>query len=259
MSYLYRQEIFKLLKRRSTWIGLALLIIENCAVAVVLNIHRNSGFENLFFTNDFNSIPFIYFMMIAASSTIIATEFEYNTIKNIVSRQFSRKMVLTSKWLAILTYSLVVFLIMMLVTLINKFILLGDLSLTTTYSKLDQTALWLVWLRTNATNFVTLWLLLSVVLWIATMMKKGVTAVVTGIVGYLAISIIDTFVTALISKWEFVKWLPFNFLNYANQVASVGIISELTHLSNNELLVGSLTYTTIFLMLGLYFFSRKEI
>ena len=147
----------------------------------------------------------------------------------------------------------------MILTLINKLLWFnGDLNLNTTVKGISH-PLWQYWIFNNIANFITLWLILSIVFLVAAIMKKGALAVVVGIIGYFAMSIIGAMMFALINKWEFLKWNPLNFLNYPSQLTHTGIITELTRLTNNELLVGNLVYIVLFMSLGLYFFSKKEV
>lgn len=259
MFFLYKQELFKLLKRRSTKYCLIFLVLQNIAMALGNNFYPKYLNSKEFFASNFASLSFISFIMIAASASIIATEFEYNTIKDIFYQPFSRKQVLISKWLTIFTYSLGAYLLVMVLSLINYFILFSR-----TYSLSVQIPevslpLWQYWLVSSFASFITLWLLLSVVLLIASGLKRGSTAIVTGIVGSFVLNIIGSVMLLFIHKWDILKWNPFNFLYYPQQVTHTGIIIKLTHLNNSEMLIGSLFYMTLFLLVGMYLFSRKEV
>lgn len=156
MVFLYKQELFKLIKRRSTFWCLLFLVIQNCGIAVLTNTNAKYIDAKEMFADDYSSVSFITFVMIAASATIIATEFEYNTIKNIFYQQYSRKQVLISKWLTILTYSLFAYVVLMIVSLLNKFILFGnDFNLTDKMPRSSMT-IWQCWFSTNFANFLTM-------------------------------------------------------------------------------------------------------
>lgn len=90
-------------------------------------------------------------------------------------------------------------------------------------------------------------------------MKRGSTAIVVGIIGSFDLNIIGALMFSLIERFEFLKWNPLNFLYYPQQATRTGIYSELTHLSNNELLIGNISYIALFLALGLFLFSKKEV
>lgn len=257
MRYLYQQELFKLSKRPSTWVFLGLLCLQNLVMAWLGQRYAQYTIPQENFAFNYGSTSFVVFILITACSATIATEFEYNTIKNLVSQAYSRQVILTSKWLAMLTYSVGLYLVAMGMTLVSKLIWVGNaFQLTTTVH--GGQPLWQHWVLATGTYFVTLWLLLSIVFLVAAMFKKGNIAMLVGIGGYFALSILGKFQVLAIHKWDVVKWNPLNFLNYPEQATAV-FSSRLTHLTTTELLAGNLVYTALFLGLGLYFFSRKEV
>jgi len=259
MAYLYKQEMFKLLKRRSTLYCLVFLIVQNVLVAILGKMNQGHINSKELFASDFASLSFMVFILIAATATIVSSEFEYNTIKNIIYQSYSRKMILISKWLTILTYSLFMYFVVILVTLVNKFIFFSNsFSLTGKVHEVSK-IIWQYWILNNVANFLTLWLLLSLVFLFASVMRKSATAITVGIVGYFALSIIGTVMFMVIRKWQFLKWNPINFLNYPAQITETGIISKMTHLTNSQMVMGNALYIILFMSVGLYFFSRKEI
>lgn len=259
MCYLYKQEMFKLLKKRGFWFCLLFIVLQNIGMAIFSQSYSNFFQAKLLFQYDFASTSFISLIMIAASATIISTEFEYNTIKNVVMQPYSRSQVLISKWLTILTYSVGIYLLAMILSLFDKFVFFN-----TTFSLNDKVdggsnLVWQSWLISNGATFLTLWLILSVVLLLAAVMKKGALAVVVGVVGYFTLEIISSLMFVLIERWNFLKWNPLNFLNYPGQLTRGSALSELTHLSNDQMLMGNIMYIVLFMAIGLFFFSRKEV
>ncbi|GEP23311.1 ABC transporter permease subunit [Lentilactobacillus diolivorans] len=259
MGHLYRQEIFKLFKRTSTFICIIALIFQNVGFAITSKLYSKFFIPKELFVSNYATTYLITLVMIGVTATNVASEFGYHTINNIIYQGYSRQFILISKWLAVLTYSFLLYTIASVVTLLNKF-----LFFRTTYSLTDQLKdgsqqLWQYWVSTLFANFVTLWLLLSVVFLLAAALKSGVTAVIVGITGYFALSIIGRIMFQTIQKWEPLKWNPINFMNYPTQLAAPDSLSQLTRLTNTQLLIGNLLYILIFLLLGLYLFSKKEI
>ncbi|MFC6176080.1 ABC transporter permease [Companilactobacillus huachuanensis] len=259
MGYLYKQEIFKLLKKRSFWFCLLFIALQNIGVAIFSQSYSKFLQPKFLFQYDFVSPAFISLILIATSATIISTEFEYNTIKNVVMQQYSRNQILISKWLTVLTYSVGIYLFSMILSLFDKFIFFNN-----TFSLVDKSEggtylVWQSWLISNGATFITLWLILSIVFLLAAVMKKGALAVVVGVVGYFALEIISSLMFVLISKWDFLKWNPLNFLNYPGQLVRESTLSELTHLNNDQMLMGNIIYIILFMAIGLFFFSRKEV
>ena len=102
MFILVKQELFKLLHKKSTWIlTLALLIIQ-----VMAGFNTKGNPHSGYFNYDYLGLPLIILFLIASSATIMSNEFEYGTIKELLYRRYSRGQVLSSKWLTIFFYSL---------------------------------------------------------------------------------------------------------------------------------------------------------
>jgi ABC-2 type transport system permease protein len=157
-----------------------------------------------------------------------------------------------------LLYSIVYYLATFLISLILQLILFsGDFNLTdiyqNNYSYLAAAGL------TYLGNFLVLWLLLSLVLLLANIFKTTAAAITVGIIGYFATSIISTIMFALMTKWEWLKWNPFNMLNLPNQMLNGKIYKLLTMLSTQEMVIGNLVYIAIFLGLGFLAFRRRNV
>jgi ABC-2 type transport system permease protein len=102
------------------------------------------------------------------------------------------------------------------------------------------------------------WLLLSLVLLVATGFKRSGTAVAVGIVGYFLLSLVNVPMIALIKKYAWLKWNPINMFNYASQLR-VASLSHVTKLSNMQFFWGNLVYIGLFLALGWLLFRRREV
>ena len=85
-------------------------------------------------------------------------------------------------------------------------------------------------------SYIGLWLILSLVLMLACFINSSGAAISAGIVFYFASSIVSGILTAVIAKWEWVKWNPISMLNLQNQLGNEKIMEPLTHLSTNQFL-----------------------
>ena len=258
MFTLVKQELFKLIHKKSTVILAILQLVLMIALAAFAKANSTSIDSKTIFISGFGGLGWIVFIMITACSSIIAMEFQYGTIKELFYRRYSRGMVLISKWLTLLLYSIVYYVATFLISLILQLILFsGDFNLTdiyqNNYSYLAAAGL------TYLGNFLVLWLLLSLVLLLANIFKTTAAAITVGIIGYFATSIISTIMFALMTKWEWLKWNPFNMLNLPNQMLNGKIYKLLTMLSTQEMVIGNLVYIVIFLGLGFLAFRRRNV
>lgn len=258
MTQLLRQEFYKLSKQKSTWVLTILLIVQVLGFGYMSKSnHQYFPAETLFYTN-FTATGWLTFIMIAFSAIIITSEFQYGTIKSLFYQKYSRSMILISKWLTMLIYSIFLYLLTAILSLLSIVIFsLNSVKIMDKFST-NQTNLQ-HWLTVLGANFVTLWLLLSLVFLLASIFKNSAVAISIGLVGYFALAVISGLMFLLIDKWNWLRWNPLNFINFGNQIQSVREMSKMTHLSNVEMLIGSLIYIAIFLIIGLLTFRKKEV
>ena len=107
-------------------------------------------------------------------------------------------------------------------------------------------------------NFIGLWLILTLVLLLATLFKNATVAVSVGIIGYFASSIVASLMFMLIAKWEWLKWNPINMLNLSSQVVDSSY-KVLTKLSVEQLVWGNLGYIVVFLFFGYLIFKKRNV
>ncbi|KRM05234.1 MAG: ABC transporter permease [Liquorilactobacillus ghanensis] len=258
MLTLVQQELFKLVHKKSTWI-LAVLQLVLMIVSAVLGKNNSDTLDvKSIFISGFGGLSWIVFIMIVACSSAIAMEFQYGTIKELLYRRYSRGMILVSKWLTMLIYSIVYYVATFLISIILQLLLFSsDFSLSDTYQNNHSylAAAGLTYLG----NFIILWLLLSLVLLLANIFKTTAAAITVGIIAYFATSIISSVMFALMTRWEWLKWNPFNMLHLPSQMLNGKIFKILTLLSTPEMVIGNLVYIAIFLGLGFLVFRRRNV
>ncbi len=257
MLLLVKQELFKLRKKKSTWILSLLLVVAIIGVALLSKKYSEVVDPPTILSQLCGATAWIVFIMIAASSTTIAMESQYGTIKNLLYRKYSRGKILASKWLTLLLYSFYLYVLSFLTTVLVKYVLFPTLSfnqtLSTGQSLISSIGIFLVG------SFIGLWLILSLVLMLACFINGSAAAISVGIVFYFASSMLASLLFAVIQKWEWVKWNPINMMNLQNQVGNEEMMSHLTRLSNAELIVGNVIYIILFLGLGYFVFKKKNV
>lgn len=258
MVNLYKQEIFKLIKQKSSWLFVIVLIVQNTLFALISLKYPTHFIPKELFVSNYASLSFMPLLIIVKASTIISMEFEYRTLKILLSKNHSRQRILVSKWLTMFTYSTFLYITIMIVSLINKTLFFTNFSLSDRLSNSHQ-MLVQYWLETNLVNFLSLWLLLSFVLLITVILKKSTVAILIGVTGYFILSVFSTLMFGMIRNMNILKWNPINFLNFPSQIALPDKIEKLTLLTNHQMIFGSLAYIIIFLGLGMLIFSRKEL
>ena len=78
-----KAEIFKFFKKKSTYVSLVILISIEYISAWIIKIQKISNVKD-FFYNSFYATSALVFIMIGMACSIIAMEFQDNTLKNLL-------------------------------------------------------------------------------------------------------------------------------------------------------------------------------
>lgn len=257
MLTLIHQETFKLLRKKSTYFATILLAGLMILFAVLAKLHPKYFSPVGMFNNNFSGTLWITFFMIAACGAIVAMEFQYGTVKELLYRKYNRGQVLMSKWLVMFAYSLYLYILAFVLTIILKVSLFNN---TFAFSKIGaggHTLIENVGI-TMSGQYIGLWLILSLVLLLATMFKSATVAVSVGFIGYFASSVIANLMFTLIAKWEWLKWNPINMLSLTDQITD-STYKTFTRLSTDQLLLGNVGYVIVFLFLGYLIFRKRNV
>ncbi|KRM71991.1 ABC transporter permease [Lacticaseibacillus brantae] len=251
MIKLIQQEIYKLGQKRSTTIGVSALAGFMVILAILSKVYPNLFNAQAQFESLFASQIFIVFMLIAATSNIMMMEFQSGMIRPLLYRRYSRTQVLISKWLVILGYSILLFVGAIIWSLLIKVVLFNN---TFALTGKMMTNL----LQGVSAQWLTLWLLLSLVFLITNAFRSSAAAVSIGIIGYFVTYITAALMFGAIARWSWLRFNPLNMLNLSAQVSD-GTMEKLTQLSTSGLVIGNLIYIAIFLYLGLVLFKRRAV
>ena len=257
MITLIKEESFKLLHKRSTPAITIILLVLMTAFGVLAKSYPKFYSPRTLFVQSFTGDSWVVLFMIAACSSIIAMEFQYGTIKEVLYRKYYRGQILVSKWLTMLIYSIYLFALVFVYSLILKFVLFNNtFDLGRKYGA--EHSVFTSFSYTLIGDFVGLWLLLSLVLLLANIFKSSAAAISVGIIGYFALGVIAGLMTLAIQKWNWLKWNPLNMMNLSGQMNTPSM-SKVTMLSTPELAWGSLAYTAIFLAISYVVFKRRSV
>lgn len=257
MNTLVRQELFKLFKKKSTFILFGAVTLIMILIAFVSKAKPDILEPETMFTSAYAAYAWIVFIMIIQASTIITMEFQYGTIKNLLYRNYTRTQVIISKCITLFIYSVGLYVSTSVIAIILKLITAPDLGLLHKVNgnmNLIQESLF------NALgNLVGLWLLISLVLLLSCIFRNTAVSIVIGIIFYFAASIVSGILFLAIEKWEWLKWNPLNMLNLSGQISGGDEIASLTKLSIGQLFAGNIIYIIIFLFLVYVVFRKKNI
>ena len=254
---LLKQETYKLLKRPSFTIFWLFLIVFQLAMAIFGKAYPQTFQPENLFLNDFYAPVLIVFYIIAVGSTQLSSENQYGTLKALLYRQYSSSKVLVSKWLTLLGCALCFYGSSFVMTFLLKVIFFQNkFSLTLQVS--THQPIWQAMLMNTVSEFLTLLFLAAFVLLLATLFDNSTPAIIVGISAYFVVSVFNQLMFVLIDQHDWLKWNPVNMLNFGAQLNSPKL-SSLTHLGINQMMIGYIAYGSIFLILGLIVFRRRNL
>ncbi|MGK8423147.1 ABC transporter permease [Staphylococcus epidermidis] len=204
----------------------------------------------------FSGFSWFIFLLIIQASTIISMEFYHGTIKNLLYRKYTRTNIIISKIITLVIFSLLYFIISIVVGFILWAIFFNDINLIE--SKGDELSLLSKMLLTGLGTYVGTWLVLSVTLLISCAMKSPGVSIAVGIVFYFATSILSGILTIIVDKWEWLKWNPISMMNIMIQIVDKSM-KKYTKLELHELFIGNIVYIIIFLILVVLVFKKKNV
>ncbi|MCY1591314.1 ABC transporter permease [Staphylococcus pettenkoferi] len=256
MGSLIKQECFKLCKKKSTFIIPIIVILLMVVQAIISKNYDDVFSPQSSIESAFSGFSWFIFLLIIQASTIISMEFYHGTIKNLLYRKYTRTNIIISKIITLVIFSLLYFIISIVVGFILWAIFFNDINLLE--SKGDELSLLSKMLLTGLGTYVGTWLVLSVTLLISCAMKSPGVSIAVGIVFYFATSILSGILTIIVDKWEWLKWNPISMMNIMVQIIDKEM-KKFTKLELHELFIGNIVYIIIFLILVVFVFKKKNV
>lgn len=256
MGTLIKQECFKLCKKKSTFIIPIIVILLMVIQAIISKNYDDVFSPQSSIESAFSGFSWFIFLLIIQASTIISMEFYHGTIKNLLYRKYTRTNIIISKIITLVIFSLLYFIISIIVGFILWAIFFNDINLLE--SKGDELSLLIKMLLTGLGTYVGTWLVLSVTLLISCAMKSPGVSIAVGIVFYFATSILSGILTIIVDKWEWLKWNPISMMNIMIQIVDKSM-KKYTKLELHELFIGNIVYIIIFLILVVFVFKKKNV
>ena len=256
MGTLIKQECFKLCKKKSTFIIPIIIMLLMVVQAIISKNYDDVFSPQSSIESAFSGFSWFIFLLIIQASTIISMEFYHGTIKNLLYRKYTRTNIIISKIITLVIFSLLYFIISIVVGFILWAIFFNDINLLE--SKGDELSLLSKMLLTGLGTYVGTWLVLSVTLLISCAMKSPGVSIAVGIVFYFATSILSGILTIIVDKWEWLKWNPISMMNIMIQIVDKSM-KKYTKLELHELFIGNIVYIIIFLILVVLVFKKKNV
>ncbi|WP_143461924.1 ABC transporter permease [Levilactobacillus enshiensis] len=253
MAFSLYQEFYKLNHRKLTWLAPLVLLI--LMILTGLSIGYNES--KLLMATCYNAPDWIMLILVVIGATTFSMEFQNNAILTLLYKSPNKALVYLSKYIVILAYNLWLHLLAMLFTLgLHTIPMNRSVSWSAIY--LYQQPLWENMLKTVAIDVLTTTFIISLIFLLSCLINSN--AVVISV--SLLMVFMGQFVSAnLLNAEKFtqvLRWNPFNMTNLTRQYYNYTTYFDTSHLLNQQLLQGALSYTLLFIVVGYLIFRKKR-
>ncbi|KRL95843.1 ABC transporter permease [Levilactobacillus hammesii] len=253
MAFSLYQEFYKLNHRKLTWLAPLVLLI--LMILTGLSIGYNES--KLLMATCYNAPDWIMLILVVVGATTFSMEFQNNAILTLLYKSPNKALVYLSKYIVILVYNLWLHLLAMLFTLgLHTIPMNQSVSWSAIY--LYQQPLWENMLKTVAVDVLTTTFIISLIFLLSCLINSN--AVVISV--SLLMVFMGQFVSAnLLNAEKFtqiLRWNPFNMTNLTRQYYNYTTYFDTSHLLNQQLLQGTLSYTLLFIVVGYLIFRKKR-
>lgn len=253
MAFSLYQEFYKLSHRKLTWIAPFVLLI--LMILTGLSIGYNES--KLLMATCYNAPDWIMLILVIVGSTTFSMEFQNNAILTLLYKAPNKILVYLSKYLVILGYNLWLHLLAILFTLGLRAIPMNQ-SMSWSALYRYQQPLWENMLKTSAIDVLTTTFIISLIFLLSCLINSN--AIV------ISVSLLMVFMGQFISAnllnseklTQVLRWNPFNMTNLTRQYYNYTTYFETSHLLNQQLLQGTLSYTCLFVIVGYLIFRKKR-
>ena len=253
MAYSIKQEFYKLIHRKITWISAILLLF----LMILTGFAMAEDTKKLVLALTYDSSDFIMFILVIVGATSFSMEFQNNAILTLLYKSANKIEVYLSKYLAIFIYDIFLHVLAIFYTIVLRYTIFRyNVDWNTIY--LYHQPVWINMLATSAIDLISTMLIITIVFLLSCIINNN--AIV------ITVSLLVTFMgqsisASLMNKHMLIrvmKWNPFNMIDLTRQYANYSMYVLTTHLSNPQLLLGSLIYIIIFFIIGYLIFRKKR-
>jgi ABC-2 type transport system permease protein len=206
----------------------------------------------------FGTIQWVPIIIIAVGSAFFAMEYNNNTILIMLYKSSNRFKIYMAKFGVMALFETVLVVIGTLFTFVLKMVLTGNEYRWSAIFMGHSTLLTALLLNMFGT---ILYCLFMVALSFALIMWIKINAAVIGIglaIGFMGSSISASLMEGAPGLIGITKWNPLNFIFICNQLSMPKFI-HYSHLTNGQLILGTVVYTLLFMFIGYRLFKKRRV
>jgi len=245
-------EFYKFWRQKPSFCGILILLGLMSYNAVATKI----GPKQLIF--EFGAVQWIVIILLAIGSSFFAMEYQNNTMTILVYKQRNRRVIYGAKLVVILLYGILLTIIATLFTFILKPLIVGQRYnwLTT---QIDQQSM-ITALQMSVVGTLIYACFIVTLAFLLFMLIRVNTAVI-GIglaIGFWGAGISDALMEVVAPWINILRWGPLNMIYVTSQLTNTSY-TKISHLTNPEIILGTLLYTVLFTWLGYLLFKHQKI
>lgn len=255
MSNELRRELYKIKHQKLPWMILILLVLFMATMGIAMG--RDYG--KLLVMTCYNSSQIIMLILVLVGSTIFSTEFQNGTIRSLLYHSSNKTTVYFAKLVTLFIYDLFLHLLAIGVTVIfnSTSIINNPVSWETIYEY--HHTVFTNMLMTSGIDILSSMLIVSIVCLTSCLINSNtIVVVVNAVIVFMGSTLSSNLLNASVNCKNIVRWNPFNMLNLTTQYYNYSTYHLTSMLSNVQLFLGTLGYTTLFVVIGLMVFSKKK-
>ena len=253
MKFSLYQECYKLGHKKIVWIAPLVLLV----LMVITGYSIGYNQSRLLMATCYDAPDWIMLIIVVVGATTLSMEFQDKAILTLLYKSPNQVNVYLAKYLVMLGYVLLLHGIAIIFTLgLWGLPLNSRVPWSTIY--LYHQPLWTNMLTTAVVNVLTTLFIVSLVFLLSCLINS--TAVVTSV--SLLMVFMGQFISSSflnVNRWSSVlRWNPFNMINLTRQYYNYATYFDTSHLENFQLLIGTFSYTWLFVSLGYLIFRKKR-
>ena len=271
MMNLVKIELYKLFKRKSSWVlPLIIVVLAAFYLAVMRKFSTSIPQANLFTSQLMGMLPLMNLGIVVMASGMISNEFSKGTIKFLLIRPYSRAKVIVAKFITTFIYALAFSALMLVVTFVFCNVLLQPQSPVAAVDAYNNWPAIGAALANLGLNLFLILLYMAIVFLLQTVTRSQALAVGFGVAILFGSSILNLVNSLIMAKYAWFKWMPLNFLNIRNTIqtgyrASTSSMTGLNgvklnlYVSTWQMALGLVVTSALLFILATYVFKKRDV
>lgn len=271
MMNLVKIELYKLFKRKASWVIPAIIVvIAAFYLAIIRKFSTGTPNANDFTSQIMGMMSLMNLGIVVMAAGMISNEFSKGTIKFLLIRPYSRVKIIIAKFITTMIYAVAFSAVMFVVTFVFSNILLKPQSPFAGVEGYNNWPAVGAALANLGLNLLLVVLYTAIVFLLQTATRSQALAVGFGVAILFGSSVLNLVNSLIMAKYGWFKWMPLNFLNIRDTIAtgykadmssSAGLdgVQQNLYVSTWQMGLGLLVTSALIFWLATYVFKKRDV